>query len=578
MEARSSVNRTSPVPGISALEVLGYGGFSVVYRARQESVGREVALKVDNRTVRDERDRRRFLREAHAAGRLSDHPNVISVFDAGITHDGRPYLVMELCPNGSLADRVKRDGTLPAAEVREIGVRIADALDTAHAAGVLHRDLKPANILINRFGAPGLTDFGLAAMPDPSRQLSATLEALTPAYAPPEVFRLEHPTAAVDIYSLGATLYSLLSGRPPRWPAHGHPSLPTILDLHREPIPDLPGVPRALVAVLRQAMDSDPARRYPSAAVFRDAMRGVALDAPTELFSAPRADPPRTATLRTQPVHASRAATAVLPVRGSATVSPPSVSPPVRRRRWPIVLAAVGVVLAVLIGGTAAAMSLREDNPTDTDNGAATGTSGSVTPTPSVVKQGTGSRATPSVTGGSPAAVAPGPTGKTSPKPSDKPSASPTPTPSDAPEFDQTLRAGGLGPLTVGAAVSELLDSGQARPATSETCDAAQQIESTDTRFGGAAAHHDGSVIQYVIITDGGHSTQSGLHVGSTVDDIPEAREYKTESSLAYLVDGDAGNGLLFVIDTATNTVKTIVVGEMASLEEIAGRGPSGIC
>ena len=87
----------SPVPGLTVSEVLGHGGYSVVYRARQESVGREVALKVDNRTVRDERDRRRFLREANAAGQLSGHLNVISLFDAGITTDGRPYLVMEVC-------------------------------------------------------------------------------------------------------------------------------------------------------------------------------------------------------------------------------------------------------------------------------------------------------------------------------------------------------------------------------------------------------------------------------------------------------------------------------------------------
>ncbi len=260
-----------------------------MYRGRQESVGREVALKVDNRMVRDDRDRRRFLREAHAAGQLSDHPNVISVFDAGITEDGRPYLVMELC-SGSLADRLGKDGTVPAPDVREVGVRIADALEVAHQAGVLHRDLKPANILVNRFGSPGLADFGLAASHDTSRQLSATLEALTPAYAAPEVFRMERPTVAVDVYGLAATLYSLLSGRPPRWPAEGYPSIATIISMQNDPIPDLPGVPSALVAVLRKAMANEPADRYPSAAAFRDALKGVALDAPTGMFTAIPAD------------------------------------------------------------------------------------------------------------------------------------------------------------------------------------------------------------------------------------------------------------------------------------------------
>ena len=282
----NQVSLTSPVAGITVLEVLGHGGFSVVYRGRQESVGREVALKVDNRMVRDERDRRRFLREAHAAGQLSDHPNVISVFDAGITEDGRPYLVMELCTAGSLADRLRKDGALPAPDVREVGVRIADALEAAHTAGVLHRDLKPANILVNRFGSPGLADFGLAANHDPTKQLSATLEALTPAYAAPEMFRMERPTIAVDVYGLGATLYSLLSGRPPRWPANGYPSIATIIGLQSEPVEDLPGVPGALTAVLRKAMANDPGDRYPTAAALRDALQGVALDAPTGMFTA----------------------------------------------------------------------------------------------------------------------------------------------------------------------------------------------------------------------------------------------------------------------------------------------------
>src|SRR3954467_1709240 len=143
----------SPVPGLSVFETIGHGGYSVVYLARQESVGRDVALKIDNRVVREERDRRRFLREARAAGLLTEHPNVISVFDAGITGDNRPYLVMELCRSGSLAARLREEGALPPADVREVGIQIADALAAAHEAGVLHRDVKPANILINEVGS-----------------------------------------------------------------------------------------------------------------------------------------------------------------------------------------------------------------------------------------------------------------------------------------------------------------------------------------------------------------------------------------------------------------------------------------
>jgi DNA-binding NarL/FixJ family response regulator/tRNA A-37 threonylcarbamoyl transferase component Bud32 len=281
LASQQPASQEPPVPGLTVLQILGHGGYSSVYRAHQESVGRAVALKIGNRPVREERDRRRFLREARAAGRLSDHPNVISLYDAGLTSDGRPYLVMELCPAGSLADRLRTDGRLPPAEVRDIGIRIADALVEAHGAGVLHRDLKPANILVNRFGAVGLADFGLAASHEASQQFTATVEALSPAYASPEAFRMERPTAAVDIYGLGATLYALLSGRPPRWPAHGHPGLATMIALHHEPVPDLPGVPVELTAVLRQAMSADPADRHASAADLRDALVEVPLDAPT---------------------------------------------------------------------------------------------------------------------------------------------------------------------------------------------------------------------------------------------------------------------------------------------------------
>ena len=141
---------TAPdIPGHRVGGVLGAGGFATVYRAWQLAVGREVAVKVDNRALLTERDRRRFFREVTAAGRLSGHPHVIDVYDAGTLDDGRPYLVMELCPAGSLNDALARDGPMSAGQVRDIGIKIADGLAAAHVAGVLHRDIKPANILLN---------------------------------------------------------------------------------------------------------------------------------------------------------------------------------------------------------------------------------------------------------------------------------------------------------------------------------------------------------------------------------------------------------------------------------------------
>ncbi|HUR08591.1 MAG TPA: serine/threonine-protein kinase [Nonomuraea sp.] len=261
------------VPGYEIRGVLGQGGFGIVYLALQSAVGREVALKVDNRVLLSDRDRRRFLREVTAAGALSGHPHVVPVYDAGLLADGRPYMVLELCPGGSLsAQRLRPDA------VRDVGVRIADALAAAHAQGVLHRDVKPANLLLNRYGHVALSDFGLATMPDSGPEASVTRESLTPAYAPPEAFELAEPSAAGDVYSLAATLYALLSGRPPRFPASGVPNLAMVLAMHRLPVPDIPGVPPSLTAVLRQALVSDPHQRTPSAAAFRDALTALRLD------------------------------------------------------------------------------------------------------------------------------------------------------------------------------------------------------------------------------------------------------------------------------------------------------------
>lgn len=264
------------VPGLSGLSVLARGGYATVYRAIQESVAREVAVKVENRTLDNERDQRRFLREARAAGRMSSHPHVVDLFDAGVTADQHPYLIMELC-DGSYADRM-RDAPLEPAEAREVGIKIADALADAHQLGVLHRDVKPANILRSRFGEPALADFGLAILAE-TRDSSVTLEVLTPAYAPPEMFRHSAPSPTVDVYALCATLYAVMRGKPPRWREDRNPSLITLMELFNQPIPDLPGVPRGLMEVLRHGMANEPESR-PSAEQLRDMLSGVSMTEP----------------------------------------------------------------------------------------------------------------------------------------------------------------------------------------------------------------------------------------------------------------------------------------------------------
>jgi serine/threonine protein kinase len=280
------------IPGLTDLCVLARGGYATVYRAVQQSIGRDVAVKVENRTLDSDRDQARFLREARAAGRMSSHPHVVDLFDIGVTVDRHPYLIMELC-DGSYAERM-RTAPLSAAEACEVGVKIADALADAHQLGVLHRDVKPANILYSRFGEPALADFGLAVLAE-HRDPSVSLEVLTPAYAAPEMFRHSPPSPSVDVYALCATLYAVMRGKPPRWQADRDPSLITLLELFAEPIPDLPGVPADLTDILRRGMANDPEDR-PSAQEVRDELIRLRLDGSDESPVADRATvapPPR---------------------------------------------------------------------------------------------------------------------------------------------------------------------------------------------------------------------------------------------------------------------------------------------
>lgn len=147
--------------GFSGAEEVGRGGFGVVYRCLQRSLGRIVAIKVLTSDL-DPENRERFLREGYAMGGLSGHPNIVNILQVGVTDTGRPYIVMHYHPRDSLAVQIRREGSLPWPEAISIGVKLAGALETAHRTGTLHRDIKPANILLTDYGEPQLTDFGIA--------------------------------------------------------------------------------------------------------------------------------------------------------------------------------------------------------------------------------------------------------------------------------------------------------------------------------------------------------------------------------------------------------------------------------
>ena len=162
---RSDAARPVTIDGFEMGERIGSGGFSVVYRARQQSMNREVAIKVLNTGFATDAERRTFERECHALGRLSHHPNIVTVFDDAFTDDGRPCIVMELY-SSTYRERVEEIGPLPIDEVLSVGVRICGALQTAHDAGVLHRDIKPHNIFLSPYGEPALGDFGISTIDD----------------------------------------------------------------------------------------------------------------------------------------------------------------------------------------------------------------------------------------------------------------------------------------------------------------------------------------------------------------------------------------------------------------------------
>jgi serine/threonine protein kinase len=204
--------RPPVLAGLTHVRTLGRGGFADVFLFEQNMPRRSVAVKVLHHNVVDENVLRMFNAEADVMARLSAHPSIVTVHDASISADGRPYLVMELCP-GSMGARYRSE-VIPVPEVLHAGVKIASALETAVREGILHRDVKPSNVLTTSFGSPVLADFGIATALGTSER--EDFSAMSVPWSAPEVVE-ERTTGTVtsEVWALGATLYTLLAGRTP---------------------------------------------------------------------------------------------------------------------------------------------------------------------------------------------------------------------------------------------------------------------------------------------------------------------------------------------------------------------------
>lgn len=330
------------VPGVRLTGILGQGGFATVYAGEQLSLERPVAVKVDSRPLHEERNRRRFLREMRAASQISSHPHVVTLIDTGVLPDGRPYLVMERCDGGSLSDVVAR-GPQPAADAVRIIQSTASALGAAHAAGVLHRDIKPGNILLDSYGTPRLSDFGIAAIQQAEASATVTLEALTPAYAPPEAFSQVEPTSAGDVWSMGAVLFALLTGRGPRstWDGRAQNLTQIFQELSLPVTTNDPRIPGVLRPLLDRAMHLDPNQRFRDGNELAQALSGILsrLDSfPQDAEATWHRPPPPTE----QPT--SYAPAIVHPRTATTTL------PTVRQRRTSTLVAGV-VAATLLVGG-----------------------------------------------------------------------------------------------------------------------------------------------------------------------------------------------------------------------------------
>jgi eukaryotic-like serine/threonine-protein kinase len=255
-------------------ELIARGGMGEVYRAEDADLARIVAVKrLSGRFADNDAIRGRFTREALAVARLSHAPSTVTIFDVG-EHGGRPYIVMEYLPGGSLADRLEREGAQPVARSLEWLGQAAAALDAAHANGIVHRDVKPGNLLLDNDERVKVADFGVASAADLGSFTEAGTVVGTAGYLAPEQARGERATPASDLYALAVVAFELLTGKRPferesstaEAIAHVSAPIPPASDSN-------PKLPRELDDVLAHGLAKEPQHRFASATEFVDALR-----------------------------------------------------------------------------------------------------------------------------------------------------------------------------------------------------------------------------------------------------------------------------------------------------------------
>jgi predicted Ser/Thr protein kinase len=324
--------------------LVGRGGMGEIYLAHDRELDRRVAVKILDEHVAESREfRQRFRREALTAARLSGEAHVVTIFDVG-EHDGRPFIVMEYLPGGTLAERAR---VSPPSREHSLAwlAQAAAALDAAHARGVVHRDVKPGNLMLDVRDGLTVVDFGIARAADHTLGMTAPGTVLgTAGYLAPEQAQGLETTAASDRYALGVVAYELLTGGRPF--ERGSATAEAAAHIH-EPVPRASergvGLPRAVDAVFERALAKDPTRRYETAGGFVEALADA---------------------LRTGPTTAARAFAA-------QTVG----ARPPRHGGWPLpALVGIALAVALLLGvGVAAAFLLRSDDPSGSPEGQAPG-------------------------------------------------------------------------------------------------------------------------------------------------------------------------------------------------------------